>query len=178
MADGEQVVEDYRTLRLSLRAHPLSFLRQRLAGRGVLPAEALLRAQDGDRAATAGLVLVRQRPGSAKGVIFMTLEDETGVVNVVVWPNVLERYRRAVLGARLAMVRGRVQRAGEIVHLVASHLEDLTHWLDLLTPDEGTVQPSPDSAGAGRHGGRRRPAANLARHPRNQRVIPNSRDFR
>ena len=80
MADGEQVVEDYRTLRLSLRAHPLSFLRERLAAQGVLPAEALLRAQDGDRAATAGLVLVRQRPGSAKGVIFMTLEDETGVV--------------------------------------------------------------------------------------------------
>ena len=178
MADGEQVVEDYRTLRLSLRAHPLSFLRQRLAGRGVLPAEALLRAQDGDRAATAGLVLVRQRPGSAKGVIFMTLEDETGVVNVVVWPNVLERYRRAILGGRLVLVQGRVQRAGEIVHLVASHLEDLTHWLDLLTPDEGTVQPSPDSARAGRHGGRRWPAANPARHPRNQRVIPNSRDFR
>ena len=177
MADGEQVVEDYRTLRLSLRAHPLSFLRERLAGRGVLPAEALLRAQDGDRAATAGLVLVRQRPGSAKGVIFMTLEDETGTVNVVVWPNVLERYRRAVLGARLAMVRGRVQRAGEIVHLVAAHLEDLTHWLDLLTPDQGIAQPSADSAGAALRGGRRLAASPL-RHPRNQRVIPNSRDFR
>ncbi|MDD9992486.1 MAG: error-prone DNA polymerase, partial [Rhodospirillales bacterium] len=101
MADGEQVVEDYRTLRLSLRAHPLSFLRERLAARGVLPAEALLRAQDGDRAATAGLVLVRQRPGSAKGVIFMTLEDETGTVNIVVWPNILEKYRPAVLGGRL-----------------------------------------------------------------------------
>ncbi len=177
MADGEQVVEDYRTLRLSLRAHPLSFLRQRLAGRGVLPAEALLRAQDGDRAATAGLVLVRQRPGSAKGVIFMTLEDETGVVNVVVWPNVLERYRRAVLGARLALVRGRVQRAGEIVHLVAAHLEDLTHWLDLLTPDHASARPSAESAGAAPRGGQRL-AASPSRHPRNQRVIPNSRDFR
>ena len=108
----------------------------------------------------------------------MTLEDETGTVNVVIWPKILEKYRPAVLGARLAIVRGRVQRAGEIVHLVAAHLEDLTHWLDLLTPDEGAVQPSPDSAGAGRHGGRRWPAANPARHPRNQRVIPNSRDFR
>ena len=168
MADGEQVVEDYRALRLSLRAHPLSFLRERLAGRGALAAEAMARAGDGERAATAGLVLVRQRPGSAKGVIFMTLEDETGVVNVVVWPNVLERYRRAVLGARLALVRGRVQRAGEIVHLVAASLEDLTHWLDLLTPDQGSAP----------RGGRRRPTTNLARHPRNQRVIPNSRDFR
>ena len=177
MADGEQVVEDYRTLRLSLRAHPLAFLRERLAGRGVLPAEAMARAQDGERAATAGLVLVRQRPGSAKGVIFMTLEDETGTVNVVVWPNILERYRRAVLGGRLAMVRGRVQRAGEIVHLVAANVEDLTHWLDLLTPDQGTAQPSAESADAGTHGGRR-PAAAPARHPRNQRVIPNSRDFR
>ena len=167
MAEGEQVVEDYRTLRLSLRAHPLSFLRERLAAREVLPAEALLRARDGDRAATAGLVLVRQRPGSAKGVIFMTLEDETGTVNVVVWPKILERYRPAVLGGRLAMVRGRVQRAGEIVHLVAAHLEDLTHWLDLLTPDEGTAP----------RGGKRLTAA-PARHPRNQRVIPNSRDFR
>ena len=170
MADGEQVVEDYRTLRLSLRAHPLSFLRERLAARSVLPAEALLRAQDGDRAATAGLVLVRQRPGSAKGVIFMTLEDETGTVNIVVWPNILEKCRPAVLGGRLAMVRGRVQRAGEIVHLVATHLEDLTHWLDLLMPDEGTAPHS------GRGG--RRSVANPVRHPRNQRVIPNSRDFR
>ena len=167
MADGEQVVEDYRTLRLSLRAHPLSFLRERLAAKGALAAEAMARAGDGDRAATAGLVLVRQRPGSARGVIFMTLEDETGVVNVVVWPNVLERYRRAILGGRLVLVRGRVQRAGEIVHLVAAHLEDLTGWLDLLTPDEGSAP----------RGGRRL-AATLTRHPRNQRVIPNSRDFR
>ena len=164
MAAGAQVVEDYRTLRLSLRAHPLAFLRERLAGRGVLPAEAMARAQDGDRAATAGLVLVRQRPGSAKGVIFMTLEDESGVVNVVVWPNILERYRRAILGGRLVLVRGRVQRAGEIVHLVAAHLEDLTHWLDLLTPEDA--------------GGGRRLATSPARHPRNQRVIPRSRDFR
>ena len=167
MAAGEQVVEDYRTLRLSLRAHPLSFLRERLAGRGALAAEAMARAQDGARAAAAGLVLVRQRPGSAKGVIFMTLEDETGTVNVVVWPNVLERYRRAVLGGRLALVRGRVQRAGAIVHLVAAHVEDLTHWLDLLTPEQGAAPQ-----------GGRRPAAAPARHPRNQRVIPNSRDFR
>ena len=178
MAEGEQVVEDYRTLRLSLHAHPLAFLRARLAGRGALAAEAMARARDGDRAAAAGLVLVRQRPGSAKGVIFMTLEDETGTVNVVVWPNILERYRQAVLGGRLAMVRGRVQRAGEIVHLVAAHVEDLTHWLDLLTPDQGSVQPSAEHAAP--HGGRdgRRPGAAPARHPRNQRVIPRSRDFR
>ena len=88
-------------------------------------------------------------------------------MNVVVWPNVLEKYRRAVLSVRLALVRGRVQRAGEIVHLVAAHVEDLTHWLDLLTPDQGTASR-----------GGMRPAPALARHTRNQRVIPNSRDFR
>ena len=185
MTDGEQVVEDYRTLRLSLRAHPLSFLRDRLAARGALAAETMARAGDGDRAATAGLVLVRQRPGSARGVIFMTLEDETGVVNVVVWPNILEKYRRAILGARLALVQGKVQRVGEIVHLVAARVEDLTHWLDLLTPEQGSARPTAQGTevhGAGAHGtgmhGGRRPAASPARHPRNQRVIPNSRDFR
>ncbi len=178
MADGEQVVEDYRTLRLSLRAHPLSFLRDRLARRGALAAGAMARVGDGDPAAAAGLVLVRQRPGSARGVIFMTLEDETGVVNVVVWPNVLEKYRRAILGGRLVLVRGRIQRAGEIVHLVAAHLEDLTGWLDLLTPEQGAAQPSPDGAVPHRGHDGRPLAASPTRHPRNQRVIPNSRDFR
>ena len=166
MAPGEQVVEDYRALRLSLRAHPLAFLRARLAKRGALAAEAIARARDGERAAAAGLVLVRQRPGSASGVIFMTLEDETGVVNIVVWPRVLEGFRRAVLGARVAMVRGRVQRTAEIVHLVADRLEDLTGWLDLLTPDEAGGAPSPG------------PATFPSRHPRNLRTIPKSRDFR
>ena len=166
MADGEQVVEDYRTLRLSLRAHPLTFLRERLAARGGLPAEAVARARDGAHAAVAGLVLVRQRPSSAKGVVFMTLEDETGAVNVVVRPSILEKFRRTVLGGRLVLVRGRVQRAGEVFHLIAGALEDLTHWLDLLTPDP-----------AGANGGRRL-AASRPRHPRNQRVIPGSRDFR
>ncbi len=166
MTSGEQVIEDYRSLRLSLRAHPLSFLRARLAKRGALAAEAIARARDGQRASTAGLVLVRQRPGSASGVIFMTLEDETGVVNIVVWPRVLESYRKAVLGARLAMVRGRVQRTADIVHLVADRLEDLTGWLDLLTPDEASSAPSSG------------PVAFPSRHPRNLRTIPRSRDFR
>ena len=116
----------------------------------------------------------RQRPGSARGVIFMTLEDETGVVNVVVWPDVLEKFRRVVLGGRLVMVRGWVQRAGETVHLVAARLEDLSRWLDLLTPDCGSVRTSPDHA---RHGGRRL-AAPHPRHPRDQRMVPRSRDFR
>ena len=166
MTSSEEVVEDYRTLRLSLRAHPLSFLRARLAKKGALTAEAIARARDGQRAAAAGLVLVRQRPGSASGVIFMTLEDETGVVNIVVWPRVLESFRKAVLGARVVMVRGRVQRTADIVHLVADRLEDLTGWLDLLTPDEAGGAPPPG------------PVAFPSRHPRNLRTIPRSRDFR
>ena len=104
----------------------------------------------------------------------MTLEDETGVVNVVVWPDVLEKFRRVVLGGRLVMVRGWVQRAGETVHLVAARLEDLSRWLDLLTPDCGSVRTSPDHA---RHGGRQL-AAPHPRHPRDQRMVPRSRDFR
>ncbi len=166
MMPGEQVVEDYRMLRLSLRAHPLAFLRVRLAKRGTLAAGAIARSRDGQRASAAGLVLVRQRPGSASGVIFMTLEDETGVVNIVVWPRVLEDFRKAVLGARLVMVRGRVQNAGGVVHLVAERLEDLTGWLDLLTPDEAGGASSPG------------PVAFPSRHPRNLRIIPKSRDFR
>ena len=135
------------------------FLHERLAARGALAAEA----------ATAGLVLVRQRPGSAKGVIFMTLEDETGTVNVVVWPNVLERFRQAVLGGRLVLVQGRVQRADEIVHLVAASLEVLTHWLDLLTPEGGARRPSPDPAAAGAAGGKRLTACGGSSSPASAR---------
>ncbi|GAB5469792.1 MAG: error-prone DNA polymerase [Rhodospirillales bacterium] len=145
LSEGEQVVEDYRWLSLTLRAHPVSFLRQRLAGEGLVPAEALERLPDGRRIALAGLVLVRQRPGSAKGVIFATLEDETGVANVIVWPKVFERYRRIVLQASLLKVAGRLQKEGEVIHLVADRLVDLSERLesleakarDILVPDIG-----------------------------------------
>ena len=175
MTLGEQVVEDYRTLRLSLKAHPLSILRKRLTARGIYSTARTMCARDGERAVTAGLVLVRQRPGSAKGVIFMTLEDETGTANIVVWPKVLEKYRPVVLCGRLLMVRGRIQRAGEIVHLIAASLEDLTGWLDLLTPDRECVTPTPDDH---RADSRKRLTISKAGHPRNRRVIPRSRDFR
>ncbi|MEJ0096697.1 MAG: OB-fold nucleic acid binding domain-containing protein [Bauldia sp.] len=97
---GEHVVNDYRYLSLSLKAHPLSFLRGELTARGIL-ADAALRALPNNRRVTvAGLVLTRQRPGTAKGVIFMTLEDETDIANIIVWPKVFERFRPVVLGAR------------------------------------------------------------------------------
>ncbi len=177
MAASAQVVEDYRALRLSLKAHLVAFLRERLTARGALPAEAVANARNGDQMAAAGIILVRQRPGSAKGVLFMTLEDETGTANVVIWPNTLEKYRPVALGGRLVMVRGRIQRAGEVVHLVARHLEDLTQWLDLLACDRVPVQPSPDCSGT--YPQRKKPpVAPTSRHPRNQHVIPRSRDFR
>ncbi len=133
---SEHVIEDYRALRLSLKAHPVFFLRGRLAARGVISAAETMRAEDGSRAAAAGLVLVRQRPGSAKGVFFILMEDETGTADIVVRPRILERFRPAVLYGRLLMVRGRIQRVGGIVHLIAGAVEDLTGWLDLLKPDQ------------------------------------------
>ena len=174
---GEHVAADYRTLRLSLKAHPVRFLRRRLERLGSLPAAAVTRARDGRRAATAGIVLVRQRPGSAKGVVFMTVEDETGSVNVIVWPPVLERFRKAVLASRLIAVEGRVQRAGDIVHLVAERLEDLSSWLGLLTRDGAAMRPAPDRADDERPGSSPT-AAWPARHPRDPRAFPRSRDFR
>jgi error-prone DNA polymerase len=132
MRDSEHVVQDYRYLSLSLKAHPLSFLREKLSGMGVGTSERIKTSTNGKRLTGAGLVLVRQRPGTAKGVIFMTLEDETGVLNVIVWPKVFEQFRPVVMGARLVKVRGRLQSAEGITHLVAEHIEDISPLLGLL----------------------------------------------
>jgi error-prone DNA polymerase len=180
MALSEHVVADYQTLRLSLKAHPVSFLRERLARQGSLAAEVVQRARDGQRAATTGIVLVRQRPGSAKGVVFMTLEDETGIVNAVVWPKTMEAFRKVVLRGRLVTVKGRIQRAGDIVHLVADRLEDMTPWLALLSEGGEALRQPLDRADEVKRPSLRDEAylaATLARHPRNQRIIPRSRDF-
>jgi error-prone DNA polymerase len=132
---SEHVVNDYRTLRLSLKAHPMSFLRARAAAARIVACNALKSARDGARVHVAGVILVRQRPGSAAGVVFMTIEDETGVANAVIWPKVLERERKVVMGARLVVVHGRVQRHEDIIHVVADRLEDRSDWLQLLTVD-------------------------------------------
>jgi error-prone DNA polymerase len=129
---SEHVVNDYRTLRLSLKAHPMSFLRARLAQDNILSCADLKRTRDGARVSVGGVVLVRQRPGSAAGVVFMTIEDETGVANSVIWPKVLERERKVVMGARLVVVHGRIQRHEDIIHVVAERLEDRSDWLRLL----------------------------------------------
>jgi error-prone DNA polymerase len=130
---GAHVVEDYRRLSLSLKAHPVAFMRARLDARGVKRSEALAHVKSGERVAVAGLVLVRQRPGTAKGVIFMTLEDETGVANLIVWPKAFERLRAIVIGARFVAATGKLQNEAGVIHLVVDRMEDLTPMLGLLS---------------------------------------------
>jgi error-prone DNA polymerase len=132
MTMGEQVVEDYAHLRLSLKTHPLALLRPGLAADQVVPARELEGRGDGKRAVVEGLVLVRQRPGTASGVIFVTLEDETGVCNVVVWPHMFEKARAAVVSGRLLRVWGKLQIEDGVVHLVAERILDRTAALARL----------------------------------------------
>jgi error-prone DNA polymerase len=129
MPPGESVVHDYRALTLSLKAHPVSFLRPMLDRRGTLPAFELGRMKDGAIVETAGLVLVRQRPGTASGIIFSTLEDETGIANIVIWNKLFEANRRAVLGSRMLAVKGQLQREGLVIHIIARAFTDMTPWL-------------------------------------------------
>ena len=126
MTSGGEVVEDYRHVGLSLRQHPANFLRADLSNRRIVTCADAMNARDGKWLTTAGLVLVRQKPGSAKGVMFITIEDETGVANLVIWPSLYERQRRIILAAGMIAVKGRIQREGEVVHLVAKHLTDLS----------------------------------------------------
>ncbi len=133
--EGEDIVADYASLGLSLGRHPLALLRPRLARLGLLPAAAVQARAHGSEARAAGLVTCRQRPDTASGVIFVTLEDETGCVNVVVWRDLIERQRRELLGARLLAVEGRIERDGEVVHLIARQLSDRSALLGrLLAP--------------------------------------------
>jgi error-prone DNA polymerase len=140
MALGETIMADYASLRLTLRAHPLALLRPGIAADGIVPCARLGEIASGTRARVAGLVLVRQRPGSASGVIFATIEDETGVANVIIWPGVFERYRRIVLGARLLAVAGEVQREGIVTHLIAERLADWTDRLAALADADAPAE--------------------------------------
>ncbi|AYD03070.1 error-prone DNA polymerase [Neorhizobium sp. NCHU2750] len=132
MLPGEEVIEDYRHLSLSLKAHPVSFLREEFRSMEITRSVDLLGVRDGERVTIGGIVLVRQRPGSARGVIFITLEDETGVANAIVWPKIFERYRSVVMGARLVKIRGRLQSQHGVIHTVVEHIEDITPMLGLL----------------------------------------------
>ncbi len=133
--EARAVVEDYRSTGLSLRRHPVAFLRENLRARGMIACAELARAREGRGVAVAGLVLVRQKPGSAKGVMFLTIEDETGVANLIVWPSVFERQRRVILAAGMIACHGRVQREGAVIHVIAERLEDLSALLRQVGQD-------------------------------------------
>ena len=171
----EQVVADYQTLRLSLKAHPMAFLRKSLIKQGYATTRWLKDSHDKQKVKLAGLVLIRQKPGSAKGVCFITLEDETGVANLVVWPKVMETYRKTVMQSRLLVVHGYVQRDVEIIHVVATHLEDRSDALLRLAPD-GLKPAMAHADEVNRPVEGRMPPA-VSRHPRDVRIIPKSRDF-
>jgi len=130
---GEEVAYDYKTIKLSLKKHPAAFLRFWLGRSGYVLNESLREMRDGARVSVSGLVLVRQRPGTASGVIFATLEDESGIANIIVWPKTFERFRRALLGARFLGVQGRLQREGEVIHVIACRLYNLTRRLAMLS---------------------------------------------
>jgi len=170
---AEHVISDYQTVRLSLKAHPMRFLRAHYAAQKFVTAEQLASLKDGKRLSMAGVVLIRQRPGTSKGVVFITIEDETGIANLVVWPHVFEKQRKIVMGARLMAVHGMIQRDpdSEVIHVVAARLEDHTGLLSRLSDD--SVLPSnlekPDHPGSW--------GKPQNRHPRNVEVIPRSRDF-
>ena len=139
MPPGQQVVEDYRHLHLSLRAHPVSFLRTEFDARGIVSHDLLPTIPSGRRATIGGLVLVRQRPGEGNA-IFMTLEDETAIANTIVWPRKFEEYRPVIMGARLISVTGLLQNEKGVIHIVADHFEDLTFLLGRLNQDISSIQ--------------------------------------
>jgi len=181
MPRQEQVVADYQTIRLSLKGHPMEFLREMFTRERVIACKDVCHENERRRVRCAGVVLVRQRPGSASGVVFMTLEDETGIANVVVWPKIMERYRKEVMGARLVLVEGYIQSSPEkVTHLIAQRMIDRSH--DLANDALSRKHPVPDGLALveplndDRRDHLDAPAQKL-RHPRDVRILPPSRDF-
>ncbi|MGA7710563.1 MAG: error-prone DNA polymerase [Rhizomicrobium sp.] len=163
---SEHVLADYQMLRLSLRAHLMHFLRDLFRSEGVMSCDEIAHVGDGVSASCAGIVLTRQMPGDA-GVVFITLSDETNIANVVVWPRLVGEFRREIMGARLLLIEGKVQRSPEnVVHLVAKRVFDRTGELDRLSEGDGDGPSFRSQAARPSH-----------RHPRNVRVVPKSRDF-
>ncbi len=142
LTEGREVVEDYRAVQLSLRAHPLAFLRPELEARRILPCAALRDARDGQKVRIAGIVLVRQRPG-AGNVTFVTLEDESGIANAIVWQRVFEAHRRVILSAAMVGIAGTLQREGQVIHVIADRIEDLTPLLHRVGVDAVPAPPRP-----------------------------------
>ncbi|HET9630523.1 MAG TPA: error-prone DNA polymerase, partial [Novosphingobium sp.] len=170
---AEEVVTDYQTQRLSLKGHPMQFLRAQLAGRGILSCAEVNAAKDGAKVHTAGVVLIRQRPGKGNA-LFITLEDETGIVNALMWSRDFETQRRPVMAARLMVIAGEIQRSKEgVVHLMVARVHDATHLLGELAAGE-VCEPEVARGDAIKHP---QASPNPGRHPRNVRILPRSRDF-
>jgi error-prone DNA polymerase len=162
MSQGEQVVADYRNTGLSLRTHPCALLREQLTAAGVSPCVEAIRSRDGSRLRLAGIVTVRQRPGTAKGTIFITIEDETGIANIIVWPALVQRFRHHIINATLLIVEGRLQRSEEgVIHVTAERLADRSRWISALDGPADAHLPQRRSPG----------------HPRSERIVQKSRDF-
>ncbi|MGK6318966.1 error-prone DNA polymerase [Sphingomonas sp. DT-204] len=176
---GREVVEDYRATQLSLRAHPVAFLRDRLDLLGVMPAAGLRQAKPGRKIEVAGVILVRQRPATATGVLFLTLEDETGIANAIVWRDRFEAQRRTIMTATMIGVQGEVQREGEVIHVIVDRIVDYSAMLR----EVGSIDfPSPAAGDSGAHGrppGRSPPPRHLRwRDRRDEDSIPiRSHDF-
>jgi error-prone DNA polymerase len=186
MRAGGEVVEDYHHLGLTLRAHPLSFLREELRGQEIVTCAEAVRTPDGKWLEVAGIVLVRQRPGSAKGVIFITIEDETGIANLVVWPDRYEKQRRIILSAGMMGVFGRVQREGEVAHIVVHRVTDLSRQLATLGHRNAAFPPAEGRGDQAKTGDGPDPREILVHKARDIHVIDRSpemikvktRDFR
>jgi error-prone DNA polymerase len=192
MTKGEHVVADYQSVRLSLKGHPMEFLRERLREMGVLSCAELARAKNGSQAKVAGVVLIRQRPGKGNAV-FITLEDESGVANLLLWASRFEKMRRPVMAARLMLATGEVQRSVEgVTHLMTTRVEDYTFMLDEITDRDRPDMPMaradevnrPVYRNEDRQAAREKeqaagpqPAYPRHGHPRNVRILPKSRDF-
>ncbi|MGI4952850.1 MAG: error-prone DNA polymerase [Janthinobacterium lividum] len=153
MRPGRTVVEDYGSVGLTLRQHPVSFVREDMRARGMVSCAELATGRDGRRVIVPGLVLVRQKPGSAKGVMFITIEDETGIANLILWPSVFERQRRLVLSASMIACHGRVQREGGVIHVITDTLEDLTDLLRQVGERDDLVPLHTGRGDEARHGG-------------------------
>ncbi|SDA51921.1 error-prone DNA polymerase [Mesorhizobium qingshengii] len=183
---GEHVIHDYRSLGLSLKAHPVAFLRERLDRAGVTPNANLPSVRDGRRVSVAGLVLVRQRPGKGNA-IFLTLEDDKAVANVIFWERTFTRYRPIVMGARFVRVTGKLQSESGVIHIVAEKIEDLTPWLTVLLEKVSEARPLIAGPPAAKEGPDRdgRPALRNAPIGKDlatlseeaERVMPKGRNF-
>jgi error-prone DNA polymerase len=162
MSQGEEVVADYRSVGLSLRAHPCALLREKLAATGAKTCAQAVQSRNGTHLRVAGIVTVRQRPGTAKGTVFITLEDETGIANVIVWPALVQAFRHQIINATLLVIEGRLQRSAEgVTHITADRLADRSRWIAGLDGPDNTTTPPHRAPG----------------HPRGERIVQKSRDF-